>query len=46
MSKENFLNIINSLSIEEINKIITEKGKQPKLITPVIFIQSNKKITT
>ena len=45
MNKEDFLNIINSLSIEEINKIIKEKGKQPKLITPVVFIESNKKIT-
>lgn len=38
-NKETFLSILSSLSIEEINNIIKEKGKQPKLITPFIHIK-------
>lgn len=32
MNKENFLNILRSLSREEINNLIEQKGKKPKLI--------------
>lgn len=39
MEKNDFLKIINSLSIKEINKIISEKGKPPKLIMPIVFIK-------
>ena len=45
IDKNNFIKIISTLSIEEINKIIKEKGKKPKLITPIVFTESNKKIT-
>lgn len=38
-NKENFLAILSSLTIEEINTIIKEKGKEPKLITPFVFIK-------
>lgn len=43
-SKENFLSILSSLSIEEINDIIREKGKEPKLIIPFIIMKDNKNI--
>lgn len=42
INKKEFLSILNTLSIEEINEVIKQKGKQPKLITPAIFIKSNK----
>lgn len=32
MDKENFLDMLKSISIEEINRIIEQKGKTPKLI--------------
>lgn len=32
MDKENFLDMLKSISIEDINKIIEQKGKKPKLI--------------
>lgn len=37
-SKEDFLSILSTLSIEEINDIIREKGKKPKLIVPYIYL--------
>lgn len=37
MKKSTFLEILASLSHEEINKLIKEKGKEPKLIRGVIY---------
>ena len=45
INKEDFLKILESMSIQDINNLIKNKGKQPKLITPVVFIKSNKKIS-
>lgn len=36
ISKENFLQVVSSLSREEINSIIKEKGKPPKMIDILI----------
>lgn len=38
-NKDNFLSILSTLSIEEVNTIIREKGKEPKLIVPFVFIE-------
>lgn len=43
IDKEDFLNMLTNITQEQINKIIEEKGKSPKLISPIVFI-SNKKI--
>lgn len=32
MQKESFLDMLKALSIEDINRIIEQKGKKPKLI--------------
>lgn len=37
MKKSDFLNILLSVSPEQINKIIQEKGKEPKLVRGVIY---------
>lgn len=39
MKKSEFLELLLSLSPEEINKIIQEKGKEPKLVRGVIYIK-------
>ena len=37
MNKSSFLELLLSVSPEEINKIIKEKGKEPKLVRGVIY---------
>jgi len=37
INKESFIKILSSLTPEEINKIIEQKGKKPKPIPMVIF---------
>ena len=37
MKKSDFLRILLSATPEEINKIIQEKGKEPKLVRGVIY---------
>lgn len=37
MKKSDFLNILLSVSPEQLNKIIQEKGKEPKLVRGVIY---------
>lgn len=37
MKKSDFLEVLLSISPEEINKIIKEKGKEPKLVRGVIY---------
>lgn len=38
MKREEFLKNLSSMSKEEINRIITEKGKPPKIINPIIVL--------
>ena len=37
MKKSDFLKLLLSVSPEEINKIIKEKGKEPKLVRGVLY---------
>ena len=37
MKKSDFLKLLLSVSPEQINKIIKEKGKEPKLVRGVIY---------
>ena len=37
MKKSDFLELLISLSPEDINKLIKEKGKEPKLVRGVIY---------
>lgn len=37
-SKEDFLKILSNVSIEDLNDIIKNKGKKPKLIIPYIVL--------
>ena len=37
MKKSDFLNLLLSVSPEQLNKIIKEKGKEPKLVRGVIY---------
>lgn len=37
MKKSKFLELLLSVTPEEINKIIKEKGKEPKLVRGVIY---------
>lgn len=39
MKKSDFLKILLSASPEDINRIIKEKGKEPKLIRGIIYIE-------
>lgn len=43
IKKENFIKELASMSIEEINKLIKEKGKRPKLIPPIYFMDEEDK---
>ena len=36
MKKESFLELISRLKPDEINKLIQEKGKPPKMINPIV----------
>lgn len=36
-NKEDFINTLGSLSPQEINQMIKDKGKKPKLIMPIWF---------
>lgn len=44
MEKENFIEKLSNMSLEEINKFILEKGKSPKIIPGIIFDDYNRKI--
>lgn len=39
IAKEDFINILCSLSVTEINEIIKQKGKPPKPIRPILVIR-------
>lgn len=39
MKKENFIELIASLTPQQLNELIAQKGKEPKLIKPVVFIK-------
>lgn len=39
--KENFLKILSAMTSDELNKLIKEKGKKPKLVKPVIRFTQN-----
>lgn len=39
MKKESFIEILKSCTPEDINEIIKEKGKEPKLTKAIIFIK-------
>lgn len=41
LSKNEFIAYLASLSQEEINNLIKEKGKEPKLIEPIYFFEDN-----
>lgn len=41
MTKEHFITFIQSLSIEELNKFIKDKGKEPKLRNLVVFLKNS-----
>lgn len=38
ITKENFIEIISTMSPEDITKFISEKGKKPKLVKPLIRV--------
>lgn len=38
ITKENFLKVMNSMSKEELNNYIKDKGKPPKLIRPIVVL--------
>ena len=40
IGRSQFLEVLSSLSKEEINDIIAKKGKDPKPIKPFIFLKS------
>lgn len=35
--KEDFINMLKSMSKEDIHNFILQKGKEPKLVTPVVY---------
>ena len=37
MKKELFLELITRLKPEELNKLIQEKGKPPKMVNPIVI---------
>ena len=37
MKKEPFLELLSRLKPDEINKLIQEKGKPPKLVNPIVI---------
>lgn len=37
IDKQNFIDFVSSMTPEEINKLIEEKGKPPKKICPMFF---------
>lgn len=39
VNKENFLEILKSISISDMQKLIEDKGKEPKLFCPVIHVR-------
>lgn len=39
MNKDNFIEILKSLSKEDIQHIIISKGKGPKLVRPIVYIE-------
>lgn len=42
MNKSQFITFLQSLSIDEINKFIKDKGKEPKMRKPVVFLRNSK----
>lgn len=43
IDKENFIAFLAAMKPEEINKLIEDKGKPPKKISPIFFYPSNDK---
>lgn len=43
MKKEDFLKKITNVTPQQLNKIIEEKGKKPKLIDIFVKVEENKK---
>lgn len=42
IDKDNFIDFLSSASPEEINQLISERGKPPKLIEPMFFFGKHK----
>lgn len=42
ISKEDFIEFLSSATPEEVNALITEKGKPRKLYEPIIYFTNNK----
>lgn len=42
INKEDFINYLAQATPEELNKLIVEKGKPPKLIEPIFFFDKYK----
>ena len=40
INKQDFIDFLASATPEEINKMINEKGKPPKLIDPIVYFKS------
>ena len=40
-SKESFIDMISYMTLEKINDLIKSKGKGPKLITPIIYLNKD-----
>lgn len=39
--KSNFLQVLSAMSMDELNNLIKEKGKKPKLVKPIIRFTRN-----
>lgn len=39
MNKDDFLKILTGIDQQHLNKVIEERGKKPKGISPVIFLK-------
>lgn len=39
--KDNFLKVLSAMSPDELNTLIKEKGKKPKLVKPIIRFTQN-----
>lgn len=37
--KDNFLKVLSSLTKEELYEFINSKGKEPKLVAPVVYLK-------
>lgn len=40
VNKDNFIKRLSSMTVDEINQLIREKGKKPKLVKPLIKLNN------